>query len=126
MGIGRSFTNKNNLLAILIFLVLIIFGLIVGLILTNNNNSSPNNTNEPDTTLTPKEQAEAYINEAYDLSQSVLEGDTSHCDQIKADLEAAKSLSSDEDLQIIAESILSTCEPIKTGPTQIKTGETNE
>ncbi|MBR3172686.1 hypothetical protein IKF21_02115 [Candidatus Saccharibacteria bacterium] len=126
MGIGRSFTNKNNLLAILIFLVLIIFGLIVGLILTNNNNSSPNNTNELDTTLTPKEQAEAYINEAYDLSQSVLEGDTSHCDKIKADLETAKSLSSDEDLQIIAESILSACEPIKTGPAQIKTGGDNE
>ena len=37
---GRRISN-NNLIAILAFLVLLIFGLIVGIILTNNNQSAP-------------------------------------------------------------------------------------
>ena len=40
MQIGRRIGN-NNLIAILAFLVLLIFGLIVGIILTNNNQSAP-------------------------------------------------------------------------------------
>ena len=125
MGIGRLFTKNQNLLAVLIFLILIVFGLVIGLVLTNQNNT-PSNNNEDNTSIDSTEQAEAYLNEAYDLSLYVLEGDTSYCDQIKEKLKMAEALSLNEDLQIVAENILATCEVVKFGPETTMTGETNE
>ena len=104
------------IIALAISLIIVNYGSTHNDIPTANQNNNARNIinsyqDQIDADGNPEKQALLYIDRAYELSQFAEANDGAYCNQIIQDLEAAKALSSSEEIQLAADAIITICIP---------------